>query len=59
MMNHLCKTYGKIKEHELKEKYDETLKITYTVSEPFEVIFNAVEDLCEVAESTMSPYTAI
>ena len=57
IMTHLFTTYGKITEHELQEKYDETLKLTYDVSEPIDTIFNAVEDLCEVAELADSAYT--
>ena len=51
IMNHLFTTYGAITEHELQEKYDETLKITYNVTEPIDEIFNAVKDLCEVADA--------
>ena len=57
IMTHLFTTYGKITEHELQEKYDETLKLTYDVNEPIDIIFNAVEDLCEVAELAESAYT--
>ena len=37
-------------ENELQEKYDETKKLTYDVSDPIDDIFNSVEDLCKVAE---------
>ena len=58
VMNHLFDTYGKISETELQTKYDETIKLTYQVSDPIDVIFNAVEDLCEIADLAGSPYTA-
>ena len=55
--NHLFNTYGKINEQELQEKHDTTLKITYDVSEPIDIIFNAVEDLCEIADLAGCPYS--
>ena len=58
VINHLFDTYGKISETELQTKYDETIKLTYQVSDPIDVIFNAVEDLCEIADLSGSPYTA-
>ena len=56
-MNHLFNTYGKISETELQEKYDETIKLTYQISEPIDVIFDAVEDLCEIADIAGTAYT--
>ena len=55
---HLFNTYGKINEGELQNKYDETTKLTYVISDPIDDIYNAVEDLCEIAEFAHTPYTA-
>ena len=57
LLNHLFNTYGKINEAELQEKYDSTAKLTYDVNEPIDIIFNAVEDLCEIADLAGCPYS--
>ena len=57
LKNHLFNTYGKINENELQEKYDSTLKMSYNISDPINDIFNAVEDLCEIAELANDPYS--
>ena len=57
LKNHLFSTYGKINEQELQTKYDETIKLSYSVSDPIDDIFNAVEDLCEIAEFADTPYS--
>ena len=54
---HLFTTYGKINEQELQTKYDDTTKMSYSVSDPIDDIFNAVEDLCEIAEFADTPYS--
>ena len=43
LKDHLFSTYGKINEQEFQTKYDETTKMTYSVSDPIDDIFNAVE----------------
>ena len=57
LKNHLFDTYGKINENKLQEKYDTTLKISYNISDPIDYIFNAVEDLCKIAELANNPYS--
>ena len=57
LKDHLFSTYGKINEQELQTKYDETTKMSYSVSDPIDDIFNAVEDLCEIAEFADTPYS--
>jgi len=54
---HLFSTYGKINEQELQTKYDETTKMSYHVSDPIDDIYNAVEDLCEIADLAETPYS--
>ena len=56
--DHLFDTYGKINEAELQQKYDETTKLNFDISDPIDNIFNAVEDLCEIAEFAKTPYSA-
>ena len=58
LKDHLFSTYGKINEQELQAKYDETIKLSYSVSDPIDDIFNAVEDLCEIAEFADTPYSS-
>ena len=55
---YLFDTYGKMNENELQEKYDETTKLTYDVSDPIDDIFNSVKDLCKVAEFENCLYSA-
>ena len=54
---HLFSTYGKINEQELQTKYDKTTKMSYHVSDPIDDIYNAVEDLCEIADLAETPYS--
>ena len=37
-------------------KYDTTTKLTYNISYPVDDIFNAVKDLCEIAEFAQTLY---
>ena len=57
LTDHLFPTYGKINEQELQGKYDETIKLSYLISNPIDDIFNAVEDLCKIAEFAEAPYS--
>ena len=57
LKNHLFSTYGKINGQELQQKYDDTIKLPYSITDPIDDIFNAVEDLCEIAEFAESPYS--
>ena len=59
IMNHLFKTYGKINEQELQTKFDETTTILYSISEPVNDIFYAVDNLVELAKLAGCPYTTI
>ena len=58
LKDHLFNTYRKINENELQAKYDKTTQLSYNISDPIDYIFNAVEDLCETAELSQSPYAA-
>ena len=48
--------FGKINDNELQTNYDEITNMSYNVSGYIRDIFNAVEDLCEIAESAQTPY---
>ena len=50
--------YGKISAHKLKEKYDTVATMPYDIVEPIDTIFDAVDDLREIAELANRPYTA-
>ena len=50
--------YGKISAHKLKEKYDAVATMPYDIVEPIDTIFDAVDDLREIAELANRPYTA-
>ena len=57
LKDHLFSTYGKINEQELQTKHDEITKMSYSVSDPIDDIYNAIEDLCEIAEFAQTPYS--
>ena len=50
--------YGKILAYKLKEKYDAVATMPYEIVEPIDTIFDAVDDLREIAELANRPYTA-
>ena len=56
LMNHLFNTYGNINEAKLQEKHDNMARLTYDVSEPIDIIFNAIEDLYKIADLAGCPY---
>ena len=43
LKNHLFSTYGKINEQELQAKYDETIKLSYSITDPIDDIFNELQ----------------
>ena len=55
--NHLFGAYGRINESELQAKYDETTRLSYDISHPIDDIYNAIEDLCEIAEFAENVYS--
>ena len=55
----LFSIYGKISAGQLKEKYDDVVTMPYNTTEPINVIFNAVDDLREIAKLAGRPYFLI
>ena len=55
----LFSIYGKISAGQLKEKYDDVVTMPYDITEPIDMIFNAVDDLREIAELAGRPYSLI
>ena len=56
-MNHLFTTYGKINEQELQTKFNDTTTKSYSVRNPVSDIFNAAEDLVDLAKLSGCAYT--
>ena len=46
---HLFHVYGKITLQQLKSKYDTVEGLNYSIDEPIDVIFPAIEDLLEIS----------
>ena len=53
----LFSIYGKISANNLKDKYDNVATMSYDIDEPISIIFEAVDDLREIAELANKPYT--
>jgi hypothetical protein len=57
LMMSLFQIYGRISTNDLKTKYDTVATMSYDLDEPIDAIFNAVDDLHEIAELALKPYT--
>jgi hypothetical protein len=55
---HLFTTYGKITPQQVKGKEMELYNMHYDISQPVDTVFNAIEDLAELAEHAVSPMSA-
>ena len=56
-MTSLFQIYGRISANDLKTKYDTVATMSYDLDKPIDAIFNAVDDLREIAELALKPYT--
>jgi hypothetical protein len=52
---HLFATHGKITPHQVKAKEMSTLNMHYDISLPVDTVFNAIDDLVDLAEHALSP----
>ena len=52
---HLFTTHGKITPHQVKAKEMVTLNMHYDISLPVDTVFNAIDDLVDLAEHALSP----
>ena len=59
LFSSLFAIYGKISANQLREKYDEVASMIYDITEPIEIIVNAVNDLSEITELAGRPYSPI
>ena len=57
LMMSLFAIYGRISANNLKEKYDSVATMSYDINEPISLIFDAVDDLREIAELAIRPYS--
>ena len=55
ILKHLQENYGKITPQVLQEKDDALMRMSYNPQEPIDVIFNAIEDLNELATIANTP----
>ena len=51
--------YGKISSNQLKEKYDEVASMSYDITESIDVIFNAVDELRDIADLAGRQYSLV
>ena len=58
VLQHLFATYAKITPQEVTEKFQATANMYYDISQPVDMIFNAIENLVELAEYANSPMTS-
>ena len=56
-MQHLFATYGKITPQQVKNKEMELYNFPFDISQPVDVLFNAIEDLADLADHANSPMT--
>ena len=55
VFKHLFTTYGKITPQQVKAKEAAVLGMHYDISQPVDVVFNAIDDLADLAEHALSP----
>jgi hypothetical protein len=55
LITHLFDTYGKITPQQVKAKEVELYNLHYDISQPVDTVFNAIDDLSELAEHAGSP----
>lgn len=58
MILHFFTTYGKITPQQVKGKEMELYNMHYDISQPVDTVFNAIEDLVELADHANSPMSA-
>ena len=57
IMHHLFVTYGQLTPQQVKAKETEVYNLQFDLSQPVDIIFNAIEDLSALAEHASSPMT--
>ena len=57
LLEFLGNTYGKVTEEQLQETEDRVNRLAYSLHQPIDLIFNALDDLADYAELSDSPYT--
>jgi hypothetical protein len=57
LLSHLFNTYGKITPQQVKAKEMELYNMHYDISQPVDTVFNAIDDLSELADHAGSPMT--
>jgi hypothetical protein len=55
IMKHLFTTYGRITPQQVKERELATITMHYDINQPVDVVFDAIEDLVDLAEHADSP----
>ena len=58
MILHLFTTYGKITPQQVKEKEVELFHMHFEIIQPIDTVFNAIEDLADLAEHATSPMSS-
>jgi hypothetical protein len=58
VVTHLFTTHGKITPQQVKAKEQEAYAMHYDISQPVDTVFNAIDDLSDLAEHANSPMSA-
>ena len=51
--------YGKFSTKKIRENFDDVATMQYDITDPIDIIFNEVDNLREIAELAMRPYTEV
>ena len=57
VLDYLGNTYGHVTEEILQEREDRVSRMSYSLSQPIDIIFNALDDLADFADLSDSPFT--
>ena len=57
VLNYLGNTYGNVTEEMLQEPKDQVSRMSYSLSQPIDIIFNALDNLTNYAELSGTPFT--
>ena len=57
VLDYLGNTYGNVTEEMLQEREDRVSRMSYSLSQPIDIIFNALDDLADYADLSDTPFT--
>ena len=57
VLDYLGNTYGNVTEEMLQEREDRVSRMSYSLSQPIDIIFNALDNLADYADLSDTPFT--